>query len=77
MTSWCFCSTIYVLLVTGVFLYIVIGSVCVAHFSLKVKPKRKVVLFMKSVLIALIKAMFGGFTINAGDISFNKIIVIK
>lgn len=32
---------------------------------------------MKSVLIALIKTMFGGFTINAGDTSFNKIIVRK
>lgn len=32
---------------------------------------------MKSVLIALIKAMFGGFAINTGDISFNKIIIKK
>lgn len=32
---------------------------------------------MKSVLITLIKAMFGGFAINTGDISFNKIIIKK
>ena len=32
---------------------------------------------MKSVLIALIKSIFGGFAINTGDISFNKIIIKK
>lgn len=50
---------------------------CVAHFSLKGKPKKKGGVIMKSVLIALIKAMFGGFAINTGDISFNKIIIKK
>lgn len=32
---------------------------------------------MKSVLITLIKAMFGGISIQTGDISFNKTIIKK